>query len=105
VTNEVDDRLYLAANNGLVVCLHERSRTKPETLMAKKVKAPAPKAEAPMVEPKKEPEAKKDPEPEPKKDPVPPKKAPEEKKAELPKKAPEAKKGPEPKKTEEMKKE
>jgi outer membrane protein assembly factor BamB len=29
IANEVTDRLYLAANNGLIVCLHDREFTKP----------------------------------------------------------------------------
>lgn len=32
ITNETNDRLYLAANTGLVLALHERSRVRPEIL-------------------------------------------------------------------------
>jgi hypothetical protein len=65
VTNEMNDRVYLAANSGLLLCLHDRNRVKPELL-----RKPPPVKKA-------EPEAM----------PEPPKKGPEEKKA------PEGKKG------------
>jgi len=29
ISNDITDRIYLAANNGLIVCLHDRSYTKP----------------------------------------------------------------------------
>jgi PQQ-like domain len=90
VTNEVNDRLYLAANNGMLVCLHDRTRVAPVALQ--KPPAPPKKAEPPP-EPKfeiKEPPPKKEPE---KKEPEkkePPKKEPEKKEPE--KKEPEKKK-------------
>ena len=96
VTNESNDRIYLASNSGLLICLHDRLRVKPEALRKpppppKKVEEPfadpkPPEAKPPMAKPpmeKKDPEPKKDPkapdakkEADPKKDP----KAPEEKK-------------------------
>jgi hypothetical protein len=63
VTNDVNDRLYLAANSGLLVCLHDRLLVKPEWNVK------------PVAPPKKV-----EPEPEPKKDPEPKKKDPAEKK-------------------------
>src|SRR5262249_40494216 len=67
ITNEVNDRLYVASNSGLLLCLHDRTRVRPELL-----NKPAPvKKAAPEPEP----------EPEPKKGPdAAPKKGPEEKK-------------------------
>jgi len=59
VTNEMNDRVYLASNSGLLLCLHDRNRVKPELL-----RKPPPVKKA-------EPEAM----------PEPPKKGPEEKKA------------------------
>ena len=32
VTNEMNDRVYLAANSGLLLCLHDRNRVRPELL-------------------------------------------------------------------------
>jgi outer membrane protein assembly factor BamB len=90
VINEVDDRLYLAANNGLLVCLRDRGFRRPELLRKKEPKPvvvdqPAKEPEAPKKEPpKKEPPKKEEPKKEePKK---------EEPKKEEPKKD-EAKKG------------
>jgi hypothetical protein len=86
VTNESNDRIYLASNSGLLICLHDRLRVKPEilrkpTAAPKKVEEPVPDPKPPEVKPPdakppvaKPPEEKKD--PAPKKDP----KAPEEKK-------------------------
>jgi hypothetical protein len=53
VTNEVTDRVYLASNSGLLLCLHDKQRVRPEFLH----KPPAPKkaAEAPAP-PEKPPE-------------------------------------------------
>ena len=92
VTNHVNDRVYLAANSGLLLCLRERTKVVSEPL--RKPAAPKKAAEAPMPEapevpkveapPKKEPE-KKEPE---KKEPE--KKEPEKKEPE--KKEPEGKK-------------
>jgi hypothetical protein len=68
VTNETNDRLYLASNSGLLLCLHDRLRVRPELLL----KAPPPpvKAAEPGPDPKAEVEPKKDPEAkEPKKEP------------------------------------
>jgi outer membrane protein assembly factor BamB len=57
VTNEANDRVFLAANNGLVVALHDRTRVRGEPLIK-----PAPKAK-PAGDGPIEPEApKKDPE-------------------------------------------
>jgi hypothetical protein len=79
IMNEHNDRLYLAANTGLVLALHERSRVRPELLLKP---PPAPKkAEEPVPPPIPE-----------------DRKAPEPKKAAEPKKGPEDKKGPEEKK-------
>ena len=66
VTNEANDRVFLASNNGLLLCLRDRLRVTPEFLQrppeAKKAGAEEPKAEPPMpkfdVPPKKEPEPK-----------------------------------------------
>ena len=94
VTNELNDRLYLASGNGLLISLHDRRRRAPEFLQ-KAMAPPAPKKE--VVE-EKPPEVKEPPavkEPEPKKEPAP--------KKEPPKKEPEAKK--EEPKAEEPKKE
>jgi hypothetical protein len=63
VMNDVNDRVYLAANSGLLICLHDRQRVKPEWTV--KPVAPPKKADA---EPKAEAEPKK--EAAPKKDPV-----------------------------------
>jgi hypothetical protein len=61
VTNETTDRVYLASNGGLLLCLHDRQRVRPEFLRKpppKKVAEPPPEKE-PMKEPeKKEPEKK-----------------------------------------------
>ncbi len=82
ITNDQDDRLFLASNNGTLLCLHERGMRRAEPLRLKEPKPPIdlreeiprrkeadPKAMDPEM--KKE-EAKKDPEPkkedEPKKD-------------------------------------
>src|SRR5262249_30425586 len=46
VSNELTDRMYLAANNGLLVCLHDKEYAKP--LVMKHVKGP----EAPGPKPK-----------------------------------------------------
>jgi outer membrane protein assembly factor BamB len=79
ITNEVNDRLYLASNSGLLVCIHDRTRVNPELLN----KPAAVKKAAPEPEP----------EPEPKKGPdAAPKKGPEEKKGAEEKKGPEDKK-------------
>lgn len=64
ITNETNDRLYLAANTGLVLALHERSRVRPELLLkpapaAKKVEEPVP---PPLPEDRKAPEPPKVPE-------------------------------------------
>ena len=59
VTNELNDRLYLASNSGLLLCLHDRARVRPELLVK-----PAPVKKAapePEPEPKKGPEEKKGP--------------------------------------------
>ena len=64
VTNEVNDRVYLASNSGFLLCLHDRQRVRPELLRkppaAKKaVEAPPPPEKEPMKDPeKKEPEKK-----------------------------------------------
>jgi outer membrane protein assembly factor BamB len=51
VTNELTDRLFLASNDGLLVCLHDREYRKP--LIMKKIKAaPAPKSKAEAIIPK-----------------------------------------------------
>src|SRR5262249_60733977 len=83
VTNEVNDRLYLAGSNGLLVCLHDRARVAPVLL---RQPPPPPKKVEPPPEPKlpefKEPPQKKEPqkkEPEKKE---PPKKEPEKKEPE-----------------------
>jgi outer membrane protein assembly factor BamB len=83
VINEVNDRLYLAGSNGLLVCLHDRSRVAPVLL---RKPPPPPKKVEPPPEPKlpefKEPPPKKEP---PKKEPEkkePPKKEPEKKEPE-----------------------
>jgi hypothetical protein len=82
VTNEVNDRVYLASNSGLVLCLRERGKVVPVALRkpeapkkaaAEPVQPEIPKAEVPKVE-------------------APPKKAAEPKKAPEEKKEPEAKK-------------
>jgi hypothetical protein len=73
ITNEVNDRLYLAANSGLLLCIHDRTRVKPELLN----KPAAVKKAAPEPEP--EPEPKKGPDAAPKKGPE-EKKGPEDKK-------------------------
>src|SRR5438876_5479099 len=54
VSNELTDRIYLAANNGLLVCLHDKEYPKP--LVMKHIKAaeapgPKPKPTAKPVEP------------------------------------------------------
>jgi hypothetical protein len=83
VTNYVNDRVYLVANSGLLLCLRERGKVVPVALQkpappkkaaAEPVQPEIPKAEVPKVD-------------------VPPKKGPEDKKAPEGKKEPEAKKG------------
>lgn len=96
VTNAVNDRVYLASNSGLLLCLRDRGRVvpafaiKPEAARkgpADEPKAEEPKADVPKVEaPPRAPEGKKAPEV---------KKDPEEKKGPEEKKEPEEKKGPE----------
>ncbi len=55
VVNDVTDRLYLAANDGLIVCLHDRGYPRPwhpKTMTEEKVPAPAaPAAKAPATIP------------------------------------------------------
>jgi hypothetical protein len=54
VTNDKNDRLYLASNNGLLLCMHDRLKVVPVLLQKPPVKmAPEP---PPEVEPKKGPE-------------------------------------------------
>lgn len=81
VTNDKTDRLYLASNSGLLICLHDRLKVVPAFLQKGPEKkagdaVPDPKGD---MEPKKEPEAK-----EPKKEPEAkePKKEPEKKEPE-----------------------
>jgi hypothetical protein len=93
VTNEVNDRVYLASNSGLLLCLRDRLRVVPE-LDRKPVAPKKPVDEEPMKEQPKFDVPKVDP----------PKKAPEEKKPPEDKKAPEEKKGVEDKKTPDGKK-
>ena len=112
VQNDRDNRLLLAANNGMLLCLHDRGSRQAELLRPKEPKPPSdprdfqslkdpadPKID-PMADPmmpKKDPEVKKDPEPkkeEPKKEPEP------EPKKEEPKKEPD----PDAKKDEDLKK-
>lgn len=62
VVNELTDRLYLAANDGLVVCLHDRDYPRPWRVKAVEEKAPTP-AEAKPAEAK--PAAEKPPAPKP----------------------------------------
>jgi outer membrane protein assembly factor BamB len=59
VRNEVTDRVYLASNDGLIVCLHDRGHPKPlrvNSKAAEEKKPPAPAAEEknaiPVAEPK-----------------------------------------------------
>jgi outer membrane protein assembly factor BamB len=99
VTNDVNDRVYLAANSGLLLCLRDRGKVVPQFLrkpVETKKAVPEepkeqPKFDVPKVEvrPKKAPEEKKAPDA---------KKGPEEKKAPEDKKAPDEKKGPDGKK-------
>jgi hypothetical protein len=58
VTNDKTDRLYLASNSGLLICLHDRLKVVPAYLQ----KAPDKKAAEPVPEPKGDVEPKKDPE-------------------------------------------
>jgi hypothetical protein len=94
VTNYVNDRVYLASNSGLLLCLRERSKVTP---LALRKPEPPKKAVA-------EPTPPEVPKPEPPKVDVPEKKAPEAKKAPEDKKEPEAKKGPDAKKEPDAKK-
>ena len=70
VMNEVNDRLYLAANNGLLICAHDKTLVKPELLLKQAAPKPVPEAD-----PKTDPEPKVDPAPKkdagPKKDAAP----------------------------------
>jgi len=53
LTNDATDRVYLAAGSGLLLCMHDTSRLKPEFL--RKPPVAAPKKENPVIgEPKKE---------------------------------------------------
>jgi outer membrane protein assembly factor BamB len=105
VTNTASDRIYLAADNGLIVCLRDRSEkyTRPVRICPEPtinlVKRGDVEIPGMGEEPKKEPEVKK--EPEAKKEPE-VKKEPEPKKETEPKKEP--KKEPDPKKEPETKK-
>jgi hypothetical protein len=82
VTNEVNDRVYLASNSGLLLCLRDRNKVVPVAL--RKPAAPKKAVEEPKEEPKVE---------VPKVEaPVPPKKAPEVKKGPDDKKEPDGKK-------------
>jgi len=89
VTNDVNDRVYLASNSGLLLCLRDRNKVVPVALRkppAAKKAADEPMKEEPKFEvPKVE-------------APRPPKKAPDDKKAPDAKKGPDEKKGPEEKK-------
>jgi hypothetical protein len=81
VTNERDDRLYLAANSGLLIALRDKDIVTPLPLRKARKGGPGaaigPKNEAgepkeePKADPKVEPEMKKDPEPKAKVDPEP----------------------------------
>ncbi len=55
VANDQTDRIYLAANNGLIICLHDRDYSKPLRLRAEEAGKPAPAAppqsERPAAEP------------------------------------------------------
>ena len=57
VTNHVNDRVYLASNSGLLLCLRDRTKVAPDPLRdppaAKKDPADGPPPEAPKVEPEK----------------------------------------------------
>lgn len=69
VTNEVNDRLYVAANSGLLLCLRDRLRVKPEIT---RKPAPVPsKADDVYVDPKAAPKAAPKADPEMKKEPAP----------------------------------
>ena len=52
LTNEATDRVYLAAGSGLLLCLHDKARLKPEFL--RKPPAPPKKADPVIGDPKKE---------------------------------------------------
>ena len=93
VTNHTNDRVYLASNGGLLLCLRDRGKVVP-TFLRKPVETKKPAAEEPKEQPKFD---------IPKVD-APPKKAPEEKKAPEVKKGPEDKKAPDEKKAPEDKK-
>jgi len=57
VSNELTDRIYLAANNGLLVCLHDKEYPKPQVMKHVKgpeVPGPKPKPAAKPAEPPKE---------------------------------------------------
>lgn len=75
VTNHRDDRMYLAANNGILLCLNDRGFRRPELLRPKEpqsrvdAKLPDPKKEEPKKEePKKEEPKKEEPKAEEKKE-------------------------------------
>src|SRR5207248_5536007 len=42
VQNDLTDRLYLAAHNGLIICLHDRDAETPLAMKTVKVRAPLP---------------------------------------------------------------
>jgi hypothetical protein len=97
VPNNRDDRLFLASDKGMLICLHDRAFRRTELLRKKEPKPPADPLEEPVArepDPKKEPEAKKEAEP---------KKEPDAKKEVEPKKEPDAKKEADPKKDDDKK--
>jgi hypothetical protein len=59
VTNERNDRLYLASNSGLLLCMRDRLKVVPVLLQ----KPPVKKAAEPVPEPKGDVEPKKEPKP------------------------------------------
>jgi hypothetical protein len=66
VQNDLTDRIYLAANNGMIVCLHERDSLTPQMMRTIKERAPLPPpggAKPAVVEPKEKDETPKPAEP------------------------------------------
>jgi outer membrane protein assembly factor BamB len=61
VSNELTDRLFLASNNGLIICLHDKNYPKPFHVRAVEEKKPAaaPDAKAPADKEEKKPAAEK----------------------------------------------